>query len=89
VEKDEVTEPNVSVELEAAADVLLALWRQLREDEKNLRAAVVKARTEGRPAAALVAQMLRKAADHLIERAGKLHDTARRIEPPLPGRRRR
>lgn len=90
MEKDEVTEPNASIELEAAADVLLALWRTLRSAEEKLRGDLRKARVgPGKMPTAVVARILREQADQLIERGGKLHDSARRLEAPAPGRRRR
>ncbi len=88
MEKDEVTEPNVSVELEAASDLLLALWRQLKEREEGLRVTLRRARLGAAKTPAIdVAKTLRAAADMLIDRGGKLHETARRIEPDTRRRR--
>jgi hypothetical protein len=93
MEKDEITEPNVSVELEAAADVMLSLWRQLRQKEVEIRDELKRGRnTPGGPSRAAIAKALRAGADLLIDRGGKLHDSARRLEParvsatPIPGR---
>ena len=89
MEKDEVTEPNASIEQEAAADLLLALWRRLRGVEEGMRTELRKARhAPSKSSAVMVARALRESADLLIERGGKLHESARRLEPPV-GRRRR
>jgi hypothetical protein len=80
---EDVTEPSASVELEAIAELLLSLWRQLRTEEQNVRS-MIKRRGRGQPQ---VAQLLRRTADVLIERGAKLHDAARKIEPALPVKR--
>lgn len=90
MEKDEVTEPNASVELEAVADLMLSLWRTLRSGEEKIRAELRKARLgPGKLPAGAVAKIMREQADLLIERGGRLHDSARRLEAPTAGRRRR
>jgi acyl-CoA reductase-like NAD-dependent aldehyde dehydrogenase len=82
MERDEITEPNASIELEAAADVLLSLWRSLQEREEQIREGLRESRKKHRrPPFAEVAKVLRECADLLMERGGKLHDNARRLEP--------
>lgn len=78
---DDITSPLIAIEVEASAELIHAMVPVLRRLEGSLRSIGTKVRGGARLPASAVAAELRTLADILIERAGRLHESARKLEP--------
>jgi hypothetical protein len=83
-DNDDVTVPvatSATLELDNIAEMLRALWHELKKTEEHVRDQAQKGRRGEKLKLDILAAHMRATGDLLSDRANRVHDIARRFEP--------